>query len=302
LNRADIRLVALETGGPERIPSVPRFDKETKTALVDSVDPARMGSALGSLRGQTMLVSGRVEDGALTYAGGKVPIADLEAAAATHDVNLVILDTPSPRQPGGRNWLWQKVQVKGLNEAMSRATFADFLSELGASRGGLAINAGERSGARVRLSATPIESTATTVTAPVNNWLDQVLVETLGRAPIHAVHINTRTEERQKELDSRIVPWIPAVWQWGYIFLLVAGLIGLGPAGRWFSRFWRPERREDYAGWLGYRLAVGLRLAVLALLFVPLVAPLALPLAILEGLVEQLRGLWHGLRRLVGAG
>ena len=57
---------------------------------------------------------------------------DLFKAAEEADVNLVVLRAAStPRQPGGRNWLWQKVEVKGLEQAMQHARFADFLNALG---------------------------------------------------------------------------------------------------------------------------------------------------------------------------
>ena len=52
-------------------------------------------------------------------------------AAEEADVNLVVLQSAStPRQPGGRNWFWQKVEVKGLDEALQRARMADFLNAL----------------------------------------------------------------------------------------------------------------------------------------------------------------------------
>src|SRR5690606_23546477 len=53
LNRSDIRVLALETGGPARLSSAPRYDPATKAALVDQVDPTALPQALSGLRGQT---------------------------------------------------------------------------------------------------------------------------------------------------------------------------------------------------------------------------------------------------------
>ena len=119
-------MLALEPGGPQRLSSVPRFDPATKAALVDQIDPASLGEALRKLSGQTVLVTGRVEGDTLAFVaatGGaeqKVFLRKISAAAEASDVNLVVVQASGPRQPGGRNWLWQKVGVAGLDEAMKR--------------------------------------------------------------------------------------------------------------------------------------------------------------------------------------
>ncbi len=66
LNKANVRVLALEPGGPPRLASAPRIDPATKRALVDTIDPASLTAALGSVRGQTVLVTGRV-DGRVLY-------------------------------------------------------------------------------------------------------------------------------------------------------------------------------------------------------------------------------------------
>ncbi|HMS77966.1 MAG TPA: MFS transporter, partial [Burkholderiaceae bacterium] len=48
-------------------------------------------------------------------------------------VALVLLQSDKALQPGGRNWLWQTQEVKGLDDALNRSTLADFLDALGAS-------------------------------------------------------------------------------------------------------------------------------------------------------------------------
>ena len=40
-----------------------------------------------------------------------------------------------------RNWLWQKVEVKGLEQAMRHARFADFLDALGGANSRLLVSA-----------------------------------------------------------------------------------------------------------------------------------------------------------------
>src|SRR5262249_59461755 len=116
-------VVAPGPGGPPRLPASPRMDPVTRRARVDIIDPASLPAALGTVSGQTVLVTGRV-DARLLYiqpasgAERSILLADLFRAAEETDVNLIVLRAAStPRQPGGRNWLWQQVEVRGLEQA-----------------------------------------------------------------------------------------------------------------------------------------------------------------------------------------
>ena len=109
LNKANVRMLALEPGGPPRLASAPRLDPATQRALVDVIDLASLPAALGSVRGQTVLLTGRI-DGRLLYvqpssgAARSLLVQDLRKAAEDADVNLVRLHASStPRQPGGRS-------------------------------------------------------------------------------------------------------------------------------------------------------------------------------------------------------
>jgi hypothetical protein len=111
-----------------------RIGKGTNQVLTayPTTSSIRRASANGlrSIRGQTALVTGRVEDGKLIVtpvsAGEvKLEIDGLVAAARCHDVNLVILQSEVTSQAGGRNWLWQRVEVGGLRTAADAGTFGD---------------------------------------------------------------------------------------------------------------------------------------------------------------------------------
>src|SRR5262249_10947582 len=113
LSKASVRVLALEPGGPTALAPSPRIDPESKRALIDVIDPASLPAALAALGGQTVLVTGRLE-GRLIYvqpASGSersIILSDLIKAAEEADLNLVVLRAgATPRQPGGRNWLWQ---------------------------------------------------------------------------------------------------------------------------------------------------------------------------------------------------
>lgn len=283
LNRSNVRALALESGGPAHLSSAPRYDPATKAALVDQIDPTALPTALSTIKGQTALVSGRIENNVLTFrssAGGEqtLDVARLVKAAAEADVNLVLLDTATSHQPGGRNWLWQKVAVAGLDEALKRATFADFLSALGGTGTELTVSASASVQGRTLVSAIPSRTASAPLTDTIGGWVgwDNWVGDITGHMAVKSVEAFARDRERQQELDDRIVPGIPSTIQFLYLGALVMGLIAWQVSTAWWRRVWPPEQRQEYAGRLGYWSARATRAAAFFLVFLPLVGMPAL--------------------------
>lgn len=272
LNRSNIRVLALEPGGPQRLSSVPRFDPATKAALVDQIDPASLSEALRKLSGQTVLVTGRVEGDMLAFVaatGGaeqKVFLREISTAAEAADVNLVVVQASGPRQPGGRNWLWQKVGVAGLDEAMKRATFADFLSALGGTGTDLAVTAAEAGQGRIVMRALPVNESTIPLSSTVTDWMGELS----GQLVVKAVEVQARDMEREKELDARLIPGIPSSLQYLCLFSAAFGVFAWPVSRSWWARIWPPEQRAGYGGRIGYAAAVAARNLAFVLLFLPL--------------------------------
>jgi len=288
LSRANIRTLALEPGGPAALSSSPRLEPSTRAALVDRIDPAGLAGALHSVRGQTVLATGRTEDNLLYFRPENGPeqslkILDMIRAAEAADVNLVILQAPVPRQPGGRNWLWQRIAVDGLDDALKRATFGDFLDALGASRGAFRVTVAREGKGRVAIRAAPEDSGAEPITDVVGEWLSNIT----GNVVTSGVVVHARDEARQQELDRRIIPFIPSDYQIAYIVGLVAGVMGWPVARAWWDRLWPAEQRSEYRGLVGYRAAQAARLLAFLLLFLPVAG---LP-ALFVALILQLFGI-----------
>lgn len=300
LNKSNMRVVSLEPGGAAYIPSVPKLDPATRAAMVDRVDPWKLPSALGSLRGQTVVVTGRVEGKTLRFKpeGGAektLLVDDLMSAARDADVNLVLLQADKPLQPGGRNWLWQSLEVKGLDEALKRSTLADFLDALGARRGGLAVEASQSVAGRARLDIVP-QRTGSGAPAPITdtvaNIAGELVARALGNVVVEAIKVDSVDKERQEELDRRLVPGIPSYIQWTYLAGIVMGLIGYAYSWPWFARLWPAESRDEYAGAAGYYLARLMRGLAYLLVFLPIAGIPAGVWAMLVGLAEQV---WAGV-------
>jgi len=285
LDKARLRMLALTPGGPDALKSLPRYDAATKAALVDEIEPASLSRALLGVRGQTAVLTGRIDGATLHYrpatgAEASLSLSELHRAAAEADVNLILLHSPAPRQPGGRNWLWQRVAVAGLDEAMRRATFADFLDALGAGRGRLAVEATLSADGRTLMRVAPDGAASRPAAEQLGyrfgGWLDEIVVNVTGTVVSSAVEISARSAERQKELDARIVPGVPSLIQLGYGAALIAGLAGLPFSRAWWSRLWPAEQRAEYRSAAGYHGARLVRLAAFLVVFLPLAGPPAL--------------------------
>jgi len=270
LNRSNIRVLALEPGGPSRLSSVPRYDPATRAALVDQVDPSELPDALAALKGQTVLVTGRVDGSTLTVRPSSGPdlsldVAGLVSAAEAADVNLIVVKAAATHQPGGRNWLWQKVAVAGLDDALERATFGDFLSALVGGGSELSVTAAQGSHGRVVLSAVPVPNTVGEITGTLTEWMGDLT----GHMIVRAAEVYARDEAAERERDARFLPGLPSVVQHAYLGALIMGLLAWQVTGAWWRRLWPPEERKDYAGRLGYVAARGARGLACLVLFLP---------------------------------
>jgi hypothetical protein len=275
LKPSNVRVLALESGSLDALTSVPRFDVATRTALVDTIDPARLAASFGRVRGQTVVLTGRIDGGSLVFldaggGAGRLPLDDVRKAARVADINLVIVKTENPRQPGGKNWLWQTATIPGLDQAVKQPLFGDFLSAISPQASPLTISGYRDSGHRIVLDVLPSGSSVP-LTDTVAGWFDTIAGEAMGRIATTGFEADLNDEQRQRDLDLRIFPGLPSSVQFGYLLLVAMGLFGLRTAWTLWARVWPPEDRSEYASTWGYGVARAVRGLLFALMFLPLV-------------------------------
>lgn len=281
LPQGDVRVLSLKPGGRASLAPAAKIDKARGgVPLADEIDPGRLAEALPGIRGQTALLTGRIE-GDLLYAlpssGAEqvVSLSGVRAAAAKADVNLVVLHSARPLQPGGQNWLWQTIEVDGLKSALKKPAFADFLEALAGSRGQLVVSSTPQGAGRVLVEAIP-DASKRDIVDSVGNWVGDAVSEVAGNVVTESVSAFMTSKQRQKELDDRIVPGIPSDFQFYYLGAIVMGLIGFGVARSWWERIWPGEERGEYRGAFGFWAARAVRWAMFLLVFLPIVGPIAL--------------------------
>lgn len=274
LNRANVRTVAFEDGGKKYMPSAAQVDPESRLPLADVIDPEHVAGAFASVRGQTVIVTGSVQNGKLVITptkGAQVTrdIDELAAAARANDVNLIVLDTDATRQPGSLNWLWQRVEVGGLADASKAATHGDFLDALGARRGGFALTAVDDGVSRVHFTVRPQDSAG--LAEEASSYIGDAVRHVGGEIVTKAAEIYVRDESTEKELDARIVPGIPSDIQFAYLVSLVAGIFAWSTVRDWWHRLWPARGIDASAGWLTRSLVRVPRALIYLLGFLPAV-------------------------------
>ena len=280
LDAKALRVLSATAGAPSTLPAAPKFDAAQGGATIDAVDPDRIGEALGSIPHQTAIVTARVDGANLTIAPASGPertlaLVGLAAAARAADVDLIVLQADPPRQPGGRNWLWQRVAVSGLDHARKRETFADFLDALAQGRGVFAVSITGDGEGRVTLTASPVAAPLASsegVTAWLRQAADAVAGQVTGAVAPAAVHARLVSDARRRELASRLLPGLPSSAQLIYFGSSALGLLALPVALGWWRRLWPQEARSEYDSRRGYVMARMVRGVAFLALFLPLAA------------------------------
>ena len=293
-NAKGVRVLALDAKGPDTLPSLPRVDPKSKRVLADRVDPGKLARAMSALRGQTVVISARIEGGGIVFrgAGGGervVALKDIVAAAERWDVNLVLLNARVPRQPGDLNWLWQRVTIDGLEDALGRSSRGAFLSALVGDSGHMVVEVAERGSQRAVLLARAVPGAmALPNDGQLGRIVAEVASEVAGTVVAHGIRMDLVSRHRRKELDERIVPGIPADLQFFIIGLWTMALISFSVVSGWWARLWPPEDRTEYGSWFGFASARIVRMALFVFVFMPVVGLPALVWLVLSTIVRWL--------------
>ena len=290
VNPRRIRILSLEPGGPDALPPRAPVRREGQEPVVEPVNPSSVAGALRALSGHVAVITGRLEgDDRLVYrtaSGGEQALAlpAVRAAAARADVDLVLLTAAAPRQPGARNWLWLRVGVDNLFEAVDRPTLGRFLNALAGDQGRLFVTVRHAGPRRMALSVVPLANQATgSEPGTIASLLAEIASEVAGTVMPHAAEVDLVARERADELAHRLLPGVPSLVQHIYLAAFLPGLVALPVTLAWWRRIWPAERHQDYAGSAGYLAAAAIRWVLFIVVFMPLVGLPALVWGIFGG-------------------
>lgn len=283
---AAIRVLALEPGSTTLLKRSPPPSPGPGRMTVEAVDPDRLRHMFPAVARGTVVITGRIDQSMLHYRPSNGPervlsLSQLRIDAQASDVNLVVISSASARQPGTRNWLWQRVDLARQAEGKTKPSLGDLVRQL---TGGVPVEVrvADQGGRSVSLAFSALAGGGRGWTAPVSDAWRDLAPEVTGTIVATGLQLHLRNREYQRELDLRIIPGIHSGYQWAYICFLLLGIMGLSVAGPWWQRIWPLEDRSDYPRRAGYWAARTVRGVVYLLVFLPLVSPASAPLAALR--------------------
>ena len=298
LGKSGVRVASLEAGGPKFLPGAGLRSAEG-LPQAEAIDAAAFASGLSAMRGQTLIVTGQIDGEALKFTGisgasGSVPVAGLMAAARKQDVNILLLDAGTPKQPGGTTWLWQERGIAHLDKAMEQASLGDFISALGRGQGRLEIAADWGDSGHVRLTAAPARAATPAASGEAESagigertldFAAELTKSLAGQVVPSSATASLNSRDTQWDLDNRLIPGIPAWLQYWYAINWVAGLLGFSQARWWWRGITRT--RAAVLSWPWRALYE----AGYWLIFTPLVGPFALAAFFIWSAIEQVIGI-----------
>jgi len=99
-----------------------------------------------------------------------------------------------------------------------------------------------------------------------------IVTELTGRVVTAGLDKDLTSSERQKELETRLIPGVPSHYQFAYLGLLAIGVIGWPVARLWWGLLWPPQRRDGYRSVIRFYSTRVARFIIFLLLFLPVVA------------------------------
>lgn len=301
VNRSDVRTIGIARGGKTALPSALAFDPVTRFPVPDVLDPAAFDASFGRMRGRTAILIGEVADGRLVIntGDGEPLVRSLDALSQTaraHDVNLIVLHSDAGRQPGARNWLWQRMTVGGMEQAAKAVTQGDFVEALGAQRGGVMLSAVDDGAGRVHFTIRPEQ--ANTVVGEATNYIGDAVGRVTGEIVGRAADVYTRDRAAESELNARLIPGVPTYIQYPYLVSLVAGVLAWATARGWWGKVWPRSAPAAQYGFFRRFLRAVPRESIYWLLFLPVVGLPAFIIHSLSQLWQAVTAPFRWLRRI----
>ncbi|MBI1383696.1 MAG: hypothetical protein GC150_02115 [Rhizobiales bacterium] len=302
------RLLALDPEGAARLGVRPPWrpfvrrnaDVGRPVATVEKVMPEALHGAWTRLDGQLVILAGAVRDGELlagpkTEPDPRMRVTALVRSARAAGVELLIVDTASPTQPGSRNVVWQPIDVARLERARKEPTLGHLLTAIAYQGQGLRLERtaaiDSTGGLTTGLSVEPragldalLDAAAPDVVSGAGAVVVGVVTGLVARAngdlEARSVTAALASRARLEELRLRIVPWAPSWLQFGYLALIAMGLLAIPTATRWFHALWPPLPLSVHRSDAELVARRGGRILVFLFAFLPVVALAAVPVEV----------------------
>ena len=263
MNRGDVHLVSFDgtaRSTPNLLPVL--TNGMPKPTLIN---PKKLNEALRTLRGKTLIVSGKVEGTDLVVDSAKdgrhvIQFDELKQLAAREDIDLFIVGKRSPKQPAVKTWFGSPFESQ-MKKAFQANTYGDFLSALHGEKKLLTIDT--KLAANNRLTFQSLSGESVEKLGGLTSFIKEIdIVGALAGRVVSklseiSLDLNVKDKERASELNARIIPGVPSILQYLYIANIIFGFVGW-TVSRWvWHKIWPPRARTDFSSLISF---IGMKL------------------------------------------
>jgi len=283
LNKANIRLVSFAPDLDD-LPLSVQVSPVGKVPDLTFINPDYLENSLNVLRHQTLMVTGKRIGGRLEIKGIKgkstfVDLNELQAIALKHDINLIILESSKPAQLGTSIFPWNKsAKQANLEKAFSTETYGDFLSSLSGKNKSI-FEFEQKDGSFVSFRNSPSKVNNSRSVAPD---ADVDGVEVAAHITFHVARIIGHTQSHDREMNNRIVSFLPSWVFPSYLFNILTGFLAVRLSRSTFQKIWPIKIREEYRNWLSFAFFRLLRMFFFVFIFLGLFGTIIFLISLLQ--------------------
>jgi hypothetical protein len=252
-------------------------------------------------RQQTLVVPG-IREGETFYVAGSesqaVDMTQIQSLAQEYDTTLVILHADGDNAV---RKLGQTLQAALLENTLYDDTAA-FIQRLNPDAGPMTLEISPSGGSQIVISARLKSAAPADAAAPEQPPQAPLLTGLKLSADLAGklAAIYRPDQERSKELDRRIVPWLPSWLQYYLIGSVFLGVMAWSFSRSLWARLWKRKTREHFNHTASYILFRVAHEAVFLLVFLPLFGAICFVLNVLLVIYRVLRRmvllLWSVIR------
>lgn len=234
--------------------------------VVDEVGVNKVIDAISSMRQQTLIISAKINNGVLIQGKHKIALADLEAAAAKRDVNLIVLESDKPKKTLlqlAKDW-----QLKQNSDVLLSYSSGDFFNAFSPKNVSDVVPIEIAPSGQLR-TALHFEQTKSEKAIEIESkGLDLSLLPL--RVLTNSVTLYQPNEARTKELDRRIDPRLPSWVHITLLFSFVMGIVAVHASWFLYQKLWRSPNKANYKNWFLFILAYVVHRLSFVLFYLPL--------------------------------
>ena len=256
---------------------------------VEKIDPRSLVDSFKTLKRQTVVISGEIRQGLLYNGTSSIPIKSLQKAAAENDVSLILIESANHAKVLKK--IATDAKIRGKDVKYLYDTTGDFLSRFKDPTNTelMRVKLSNVGHSQSAIQFKPVETKI--VAARASSSLSDISL-----IPFHllgkSVSVYRPDQERSKELDRRIIPWMSTSIQYYFISSIILGLIAFSTSWTLWKKIWQIQSRSFHKNYFIYQGLGLIHLSLFIVLFIPLFGTLSFIYAVVMVIAKVINTLF----------